>query len=106
MRNGLFAAAALQAAFFLATGPASAGPRCLGLPLQISGSAYCFGIPEQSPPPKTVTIKVCPAIVTRSKEFETKVADQFEQLQPDKEMWGVLSEWINFRDQARKCRGN
>ncbi len=99
MRKGLFVIAALA----VAAGPAAAGPACLGLPLAITGSTYCLGIPEQAGPPKTVTIKVCPQIVARSKEWENKLADAFERLQPDKEMWSMLSEYISLRDQARKC---
>lgn len=71
---------------------------------------FCFGlIPAivmycQAPSPSVTTVTVCPVTVQRSPDFQRAAADELRQLPRDAKLRAVASEWINLRDQTRKCR--
>lgn len=70
-------------------------------------AATCFGFLVfftcELPPP-TPPVVVCPQVPAWSRDFQAKLADGMEFLQPGSAMRQALREHIQLRTQLRKCR--
>ncbi len=73
---------------------------CIGLEIFVLGTRLCLGDQQQS----VTAVTVCPVIQQHSAEFQKSVADELRRTPAGAALKSVTAEWINLRDQARKCR--
>lgn len=68
----------------------------------------CFGLIVvmfcEAPQQDARAVTVCPVIQQRSAAFQREAAGEFARLPKGSALRSVTAEWINLRDQARKCR--